>query len=111
MSPSPMPLYDVFVFPVIDWTFRHQRPQQLALELARRGHRIFYLTVDFAPADTARPYLFWDQPEENVFVVQLRCTGEAPSIYKQMPTPEQTAALLDAIDALRRNLPNIDLDK
>lgn len=103
MNDSPMKPYDVFVFPVIDWTFRHQRPQQLALELARRGHRIFYLTVDFAPADTARPYLFWDQPEENVFVVQLRCPGEAPSIYKQMPSPEQAAALLDAIDALRRN--------
>ena len=50
--------YDVIVFPVIDWDFRLQRPQQVAAELARRRHRVFYLTVDFAPEATERPYLF-----------------------------------------------------
>ncbi|NDF77794.1 MAG: hypothetical protein EB133_13120, partial [Betaproteobacteria bacterium] len=34
-------------FSVIDWHFRHQRPQQLALSLARRGIPVFYISVNF----------------------------------------------------------------
>ena len=33
---------DVLVLPVIPWTYRRQRPQQLAEALARRGRRVFY---------------------------------------------------------------------
>lgn len=33
---------DVLVLPVIPWSYRRQRPQQLAEALARRGRRIFY---------------------------------------------------------------------
>jgi len=36
---------DVFVLPVIPWTYRRQRPQQLAEALARRGRRVFYGSV------------------------------------------------------------------
>ena len=33
---------DVIVLPVIAWSYRRQRPQQLAEALARRGRRVFY---------------------------------------------------------------------
>jgi glycosyltransferase involved in cell wall biosynthesis len=33
---------DVLVLPVIAWTYRRQRPQQLSEALARRGRRVFY---------------------------------------------------------------------
>jgi GT2 family glycosyltransferase/glycosyltransferase involved in cell wall biosynthesis len=33
---------DVMVLPVIAWSYRRQRPQQLAEALARRGRRVFY---------------------------------------------------------------------
>ena len=33
---------DVLVLPVIAWSYRRQRPQQLAEALARRGMRVFY---------------------------------------------------------------------
>src|SRR5262249_30448030 len=33
---------DIVVLPVIAWTYRRQRPQQLAEALARRGRRVFY---------------------------------------------------------------------
>ena len=48
---SPLPLdpgdaapggEDVVVLPVIAWTYRRQRPQQLSEALARRGRRVFY---------------------------------------------------------------------
>jgi GT2 family glycosyltransferase/glycosyltransferase involved in cell wall biosynthesis len=95
--------YDFLVFPVIDWTFRLQRPQQIAIELGKRGHRVFYLTVGFGAGDLERPYVFWDTPSENVYVVQLRCPEPHPNIYKELPTAEQRAALLDALHALRTN--------
>ena len=33
---------DILVLPVIAWSYRRQRPQQLAEALARRGRRVFY---------------------------------------------------------------------
>jgi glycosyltransferase involved in cell wall biosynthesis len=38
-------LADVVVLPVIAWSYRRQRPQQLAEALARRGRRVFYGSV------------------------------------------------------------------
>jgi len=40
----PQQTYDVVVFPVFDFEFRFQRPQQIAAEFARRGHRVFWLS-------------------------------------------------------------------
>jgi glycosyltransferase involved in cell wall biosynthesis len=37
---------DILVLPVVAWSYRRQRPQQLAEALARRGRRIFYGSVD-----------------------------------------------------------------
>ncbi|HEY3171056.1 MAG TPA: glycosyltransferase [Thermoanaerobaculia bacterium] len=37
---------DVLVLPVIAWSYRRQRPQQLAEALARRGHRVFYGSLE-----------------------------------------------------------------
>jgi len=37
---------DVVVLPVIAWSYRRQRPQQLSEALARRGHRIFYGSLE-----------------------------------------------------------------
>src|SRR5450830_814672 len=95
--------HDVIVFLVIDWSWRLQRPQQLALEFARRGGRIFYLTMTFGPSSLPRPYLFWSSPAENVYVVQLRCPDPHPNVYKQLASPEQAAALGEALDTLRTN--------
>jgi glycosyltransferase involved in cell wall biosynthesis len=46
---------DVLVLPVIAWTYRRQRPQQLAEALARRGRRVFYgsLAGDGEPEEPA----------------------------------------------------------
>ncbi|HEU5251479.1 MAG TPA: glycosyltransferase, partial [Thermoanaerobaculia bacterium] len=37
---------DVVVLPVIAWSYRRQRPQQLALALARGGRRVFYGSLE-----------------------------------------------------------------
>lgn len=38
---------DVLCFPIIDWDFRFQRPQQLMLQFAKAGRRVFYLSHQF----------------------------------------------------------------
>lgn len=38
---------DILCFPVIDWDFRFQRPQQLLSQFAANGHRVFYLRTQF----------------------------------------------------------------
>ncbi len=54
---GPRGRYDVVVFSIIDWDFRFQRPQQLATQFGRHGHRVFYLsTTQFlAPDEPVRP--------------------------------------------------------
>ena len=44
-GPAPPGREDVVVLPVIAWSYRRQRPQQLAEALARRGRRVFYGSV------------------------------------------------------------------
>lgn len=96
-------LPDVLIFPVIDWHFRFQRPQHLALGMARRGHRVFYLKTDFTPADVERPYLLWEQPEPNVFIVQLNVFEPFLSICKTAPSSQHVARLLESLKALRQD--------
>ncbi len=36
---------DIVVLSIIDWEFRFQRPQQLAVQFGRHGHRVFYLST------------------------------------------------------------------
>ncbi len=61
-------LYDIVIFPVIPWEYRFQRPQHLATQFARAGHRVFYLESFFhrAGSDARVRHL-----GPNVYGVQL----------------------------------------
>lgn len=37
--------YDLVVFPMIEWFFLKQRPQQMALRFAGEGHRVFFVDI------------------------------------------------------------------
>lgn len=85
-------LPDVFVWAVIDWHFRVQRPQHLARALAERGHRVFYMSNNFV--DAAEPG-FHVQPldaDGRLFQVHLALAG-APAIYYGLPSDAQADAL------------------
>lgn len=59
--------FDVIIFPVFDWTYRFQRPQQLATQLAKLGHRVFYIKTEFSETD----YPIIEEIQHNIFSVQL----------------------------------------
>jgi polysaccharide pyruvyl transferase CsaB len=72
---TPSGAYDVIVLSIIDWDFRFQRPQQLATQFARHGHRVFYLsTTRFLPPDGPP----WALESKDTRVAEL--TLRTPSI-------------------------------
>jgi len=72
---------DIFMFPIIDWHFRVQRPQHVAMSLADCGYRVFYFST--VPILDAGDHLFEivEQAKPGVFLCKLRATGPAQNIY------------------------------
>ena len=92
---------DVFVFSIIDWHFRIQRPQHLARELARAGHRVYFFTNHFE--DSKEPGFTAERIDESLplYQIKLKVAG-APAIYFAPPTQaaiEQIAAGLEMFRA------------
>ena len=94
LAPENDALPDVFVWAVIDWHFRYQRPQHIASALARKGHRVFYISNNFidsrAPGVAVEPL----NQHGRLFQVRLHVAG-APAIYFHQPD----AHALEAISA------------
>ncbi len=93
--------YDVVIFAIFDFEFRFQRPQQLAAEFARRGHRVFWISPSrFLPAEAVQE--FESVPlRENIWEVRLR--GKRPDLYGGRATPEEAFSLARAVGQLLRN--------
>ncbi len=99
LAPAREGLEDVFVWSVIDWHFRFQRPQHMAQALAQKGHRVFYLSNNFN--DSASPGFQLDPLgcEGRLFQVHLNLEGRPP-IYFGMPSPALVEALREGLAAL-----------
>ena len=90
---------DIYVWSVIDWHFRMQRPQHLAAALARAGHRVFYISNNFV--DSTVPG-FHAEPLDNtgrLFQINLYL-DTAPQIYAQLPDAAQLAQLQGSLACL-----------
>lgn len=82
---------DYVFFGVIDWHFRHQRPQQLAQSIAQEGHRVFYVSVNFV--DAAEPGF------------QIECLHDTLPLYQvffNLPGPHSVYAGAPDADTLQR---------
>jgi len=77
-----------FFFGVIDWHFRHQRPQQLALSIARSGRKVFYISVDFVDSTEDGFELERLDPALALYQVKFKVKGPL-SIYSQLPSDAQ----------------------
>ncbi|MCV2865291.1 glycosyltransferase [Albidovulum sediminicola] len=87
---------DIFILSIINWDFRTQRPQHLAREFAARGHRVFYLEMEGAEADTTlRPVA------DGVWVVRLADHGVGfVRPYSGCPSGRQVEGWLAQFNAL-----------
>jgi GT2 family glycosyltransferase/glycosyltransferase involved in cell wall biosynthesis len=99
---TPAGRYDVVVFSIIDWDFRFQRPQQLATQFGRHGHRVLYLSVTqfLAPNGPA-----WDLTRKADRVAELRIRSRrALNIYSGGLEAADLETLTAAFEELARDL-------
>ncbi|PWW02768.1 GT2 family glycosyltransferase [Paenibacillus cellulosilyticus] len=61
---------DVFRFPIIDWHYRFQRPQQFCLKFANDGYRVFYFHVDTKAIDDT--YATFEDICRNIEVIPVQ---------------------------------------
>jgi len=76
-SNAPPQSPDIIIFPIIDWDFRFQRPQQIACQLAQADHRVFYIKSTFRNAGA--PLI--EAIDRNIYLVQLSSSDPSSSIY------------------------------
>lgn len=66
--------FDVIILSVIDYDFRFQRPQQLAIRYAQNGHRVFYFNANYY-----NEYSVFER-EHNLHVINIH-NDEYSAIY------------------------------
>ena len=91
--------FDVICFPIIDWDFRFQRPQQLMTQFAAAGHRVFYISHKFCGLD--KPY---EIQEKALNVYEVSLSGVELSVYRDQLDAYQRSQLFFSLDTLRRDL-------
>lgn len=83
---------DIYMWGVIDWHFRFQRPQHLARVLAKRGHRVFYISNEFI--DRSHPGFTLEPLDDQGRLYQVHLyLADRPPIYHDGPSPEQITQL------------------
>jgi GT2 family glycosyltransferase len=93
--PGPYP-FDMIVFPIIDWDFRFQRPQQIATSFANKGCRIFYISTLFSQGDNP------EMREIRQNVLEVRLPGKADmNIYQDSIDMQTEESIMGAFSSLR----------
>jgi polysaccharide pyruvyl transferase CsaB len=93
--------YDVIVFAIFDFEFRFQRPQQIAVQFARTGHRVFWISPSrFLPEPAAAPYEAVPL-RESMWEVHLR--GERPDLYGGQMTAGDARSYASSLEQLYRD--------
>jgi O-antigen biosynthesis protein len=87
---------DYFFWGVIDWHFRHQRPQQLALALTDTGRRVFYISPNMV--DDGRAGFEAEALDGSGLLFQIRLfVNGMSSIYFTAPNPKTVYQLRASI--------------
>lgn len=100
-SAAPAGDFDIVIFSIIDWSFRIQRPQHIATQLAKSGCRVFYVSVHLAEMEpNTGCFTFLSQPISGLFEIRLKCPGPVPSIYSGIASTEHRDELCAALREL-----------
>jgi len=92
---------DIIVFPVIDWHYRFQRPQQISTRLAMHGHRVFYVRPYFLKG--TKPVLRPIRTDIPIFDVQLGLLVDK-NLFADQLDESSKKALLGEFDSLIETL-------
>lgn len=97
----------LFRFPIIDWNYRWQRPQQICRQFAQNGTRVFYFSIETigiqnpeATYEDIQSQLRVEEVESNVWVVRL-CSFSSLNAYRDLIKPLDKRYLNWSIEALK----------
>jgi len=93
---------DIINFGIINFDYRHQRPQHLATNLGEAGNRVFYIESDFSYSPfVASAYISAKKIALNVYVIKL----SAPRnyfIYRDQMSKQGQAIIMESLKKLFR---------
>jgi GT2 family glycosyltransferase/glycosyltransferase involved in cell wall biosynthesis len=98
---GPRDKYDVVILAIIDFEFRFQRPQQIAVQLALQGSRVLWVSPSRFLPPGSEPYKLI-QLRDNLWEVQLR--GGPVDIYTGALRADAIESLSDSLAHLYRDL-------
>ena len=99
---------DFFVFPIIDWELRYQRPQQIAERLANKGNRIFYFSTTLiespnrmlTPGDISSMVKI-EEYKDNIYLITL-VSHKTYNLYRDSLGDELSLKyLLDSLNSVK----------
>lgn len=90
---------DIYIWAVIDWHYRIQRPQHIAQGLAQRGHRVFYISTSFV--SDSRPGFEVESLSEvnNLYTIRLHLKGR-PHVSETVTNERHKKNLFNSIKEL-----------
>jgi len=95
--------FDIFIFGITAFDYRIQRPQHFAFELAKKGHRIFYIENEFlinekVDENNFAPYMI-KKRAENIYLIKLSSFYNY-FIYNQTPKRSDINLMFSSIKKL-----------
>lgn len=83
---------------IIDFNFRFQRPQHFCLQLANKGHKIFYVGSNFY--NNKKSFTLYKTKFNNLYECKFPCLLPIPNIYKNYLNNLQIDLIIKAINEL-----------
>jgi GT2 family glycosyltransferase/glycosyltransferase involved in cell wall biosynthesis len=100
-SPAPTTAcYDLICFANIDWNARYQRPQQLAVQFSRHGHRVFYVVASRCLSPNDAQGFRASVVANNIYEVELMAHA-VPDRYSNVLDAANTELFLQSLSRLR----------
>ncbi|MED4889246.1 glycosyltransferase [Lysinibacillus fusiformis] len=98
---------DLFRFPVIEWDFRWQRPQQISVQFEKNGHRVFYFSIETYGLKNTQPtieeiakHTIIKELQPNIYWVKL-CSNNPLNAYKDKIEGEDLQIINQSIEYLK----------
>ncbi len=103
------PGLDLFRFPIIDWHYRWQRPQQLCRQFAQNGMRVFYFCIETtAVNDRSASFqditkkIKIDNVEPNVWLIKLCSYSKLNAYQDSLKHPLDKKFMKWSLEALKQ---------
>ena len=100
--------FAILCLPIIDWTFRFQRPQQILSQFARHGYRVFYGATTFIEKRSAgfekrdlQDLMQVKKIKENIYTLSLVSHSSLNLYRDNIEREEDLRSLKGSIDILR----------